>query len=172
MTYGGSIAAIIAAKKARERKEAEQHEEDNLTKYNSDDLEKYEFKIVRSQWGKFKNLETVRNLCAEEAKAGWEMIEKFDDNRIRFKRSKSMRSSDAHQTIDPYRTTIDGSTTSKFLLIFGLSMVFLIAGIIFFASGGYIEVTDPVQFVILGILVFAVIMLIVSKKKSKKNYPY
>ena len=169
MTYGGSIAAIVAAKKARERREAEQQEEDQLTKYSSDDLEKYEFKIVRSQWGKFKDLETVQKLCSEEAKAGWEMVEKFDNHRIRFKRNKSMRSSDALQSIDPYRTAYDTTAAGKFFLLFGLMTAAIGTLVVFFATGGYIEVTDPVQFIIRGIIIIAIIMLVVTKRKAKKN---
>ena len=98
---GGAVAAAAAAKKRRLREE-----EERLTNYNNDDLKDWEFKIVRSVTDRFKNYETVQKVCAEEAHAGWEMVEKFDNSRIRFKRRTECRSRDAHLTIDPYRTNV------------------------------------------------------------------
>jgi hypothetical protein len=97
----GSAAGSAAAAARRRR---EQEEEEQMTGYGTNDLEGWEFKIVRSVFGSFRNPETVRKLCEQEARAGWEMLEKFDDSRIRFKRHLDRRRSDAQLGFDPYRT--------------------------------------------------------------------
>jgi hypothetical protein len=110
---GGAAAAAAGAAAQRRRM---QEEEEKLTAYRSDDLDGWEFKIVRANTRRFKNAETVRQLCAEEAQAGWEMVEKFDDYRIRFKRRVGERSQDPHRTVDPYRTQI-GVTEGRIVVI-------------------------------------------------------
>ncbi len=65
-----TVAALAAARAARDRQE-----EEDMTGYNKDDLDGWEFKIVRSNMGKFKDYQKVQTLCREEAKAGWEMLE-------------------------------------------------------------------------------------------------
>lgn len=132
---GASIAAIIAAKKKRER---ENIEEEKLTKYKPEEIEGWEFKIVRSHTGKFRNYNYVQKVVSEEAQHGWEMLEKFDNSRIRFKRRVERRSMDSIGQIDPYRTTIGIGEGGLVLLVLG--GVFLTVGIvlatIFYAKGG------------------------------------
>jgi hypothetical protein len=96
---GAAAAAAAAAAKARK-------EEEELTKYNSDDLEGWEFKIFRSTLGRFKDYKVIKALCEKEARAGWEMVEKFDNYRIRFKRSTEHRANDRHLDFDPYRISM------------------------------------------------------------------
>jgi hypothetical protein len=126
---GASAAAAAAAKAARLRKE-----EEELTPYKADDLDGWEFKIVRANTRKFKSAESVRRLCEEEAQAGWEMVEKFDDSRIRFKRRIEQRSQDPHRTIDPYRSLIGPSEGHIVAIILavcavGLGILFLVMGL-------------------------------------------
>ena len=99
ITTGTNAASAAAIRKLLE-------EEENMTAYNKEDLEGWEFKIMRSYTGKFKDTAYVRQLCQEEAKAGWEMLEKFDDYRIRFKRRIDNRSNDQYLKTDPYRTGV------------------------------------------------------------------
>ena len=94
VTAGVTIAVAAAKKKL-------QKEEEEMTKYNSDDLDGWEFKILRSELGRFSNREFFSKACNEEAKAGWEMVEKFDNNRVRFKRRIERRSNDMHLDFDP-----------------------------------------------------------------------
>ena len=115
-TAGATAAAAARAAKMRD-------EEENMTKYNGDELEKWEFKIVRSNFARFKNYQVVQKLCAEEARAGWELLEKFDDSRIRFKRPIDKRAYDQHLDIDPYRTTMSGEGKYTFLIIGIIVMV-------------------------------------------------
>jgi hypothetical protein len=113
----GAHAAVHAA---QEKKKREQEEEE-MTRYTDRELaEDMEFKIVRSATGAFKNRNTVEQVIAEEAAAGWKFVEKFDDNRMRFKRPANARRNDFNLPpgIDPYRTTY-GMTE------FGLAMTIL-----------------------------------------------
>lgn len=92
-----------AAAMARKRKLAEEEE---LTRYDEDDLQGWEFKIVRVARPRYRDAEFVRAVRAEEAAAGWQMVEKFDEHRIRFKRKVEHREGDGHRKLDPYRTQI------------------------------------------------------------------
>ncbi len=79
-----------------------------MTTYAPDDLQNdWEFKIVRANQGAFRNQAKLTKLVDEEKQAGWVLLEKFDDSRIRFKRQRSMQAHDPQlrsQGIDPYRT--------------------------------------------------------------------
>ncbi len=84
---GGAAAAAAAAKRRRE-----QEEEEELTSYQESDLnDDWEFKIVRSMTSAFKNPDKLRQALAEEAQAGWVLVEKFDNGRLRLKRPASAR---------------------------------------------------------------------------------
>jgi hypothetical protein len=116
MSNGGAIAATTAARIAAERM---RQEEEEMTAYNKEDLDGWEFKIIRSNTGKFKKFEAVRILCQEESRAGWEMVEKFDDNRIRFKRRIENRGSDNQMQFDAYRTRVGVSDGALAFIIIG-----------------------------------------------------
>lgn len=161
----GAVAAIAAAAKAAKDRD----EEENLTKYNSDDLNGWEFKIVRSDLGRFRNYEIVQRLCQQEARAGWEMVEKFDSSRIRFKRRVEKRSQDQHLDFDPYRTSMSSISGGTVAAIIGLLV--LLAGLVtFFAVGYDFEVTDPSRATILVAVVLIVILAvaIVALKKRRR----
>ncbi len=87
-------------------------EEEKMTPYTRDELDKdWEFKIVRASGYTFSKSEILQKLLEEEARAGWIMLEKFDDSRVRFKRPRTARDQDANLPagIDPYRTYYDTS---------------------------------------------------------------
>jgi hypothetical protein len=125
----GTNAAIAAAQAhaAELRKEEEQ-----MTLYTGDDLEGWEFKIVRATTRKFKRREVLQRVCAEEARNGWEMLEKFDDSRIRFKRRVDRRAADGNVEIDPYRSQVGISPGGVVMLIVGISVA-LVALLVGFA---------------------------------------
>ena len=113
---GAHIAAQEAAKKKR-------REEEEMTQYTRDELDNdWEFKIVKSVTGRFGKREIVEQVRAEEAMAGWVMVEKFDDNRIRFKRPFSAQRNDFNlpPDIDPYRTNYGISEGGLGLTIVGV----------------------------------------------------
>ena len=75
----------------------------------------WEFKIVRSQQDLFRDPVVLQRLCEEESHAGWILLEKLDDRRIRFKRPIALREiikSDM-MAIDPYRSHYGASGDSR-----------------------------------------------------------
>jgi hypothetical protein len=123
----GATAAAAAAARRRQMMFAE--EEEDMTRYTQDDLgNDWEFKIVRSDSAAFRKPEVLRKVIEEEARAGWVMLEKFDDGRIRFKRPRSARTRDAllPPGTDPYRTQYGMSSTRIGLLVVALMMLALL----------------------------------------------
>ena len=66
----------------------------------------WEFKIVRANRDLFANPVVFKKLCDEEQIAGWILLEKLDDRRVRFKRLIALRDliDGEKLTHDPYRT--------------------------------------------------------------------
>jgi hypothetical protein len=96
-----NVAAAANARRSVER------EEELMTPYSPNDLaEGWEFKILRSAAGGFRNPEWTRSILEEEQRASWTMVEKFDDARIRLKRPASARSGDAGLDFDAMRTWV------------------------------------------------------------------
>jgi hypothetical protein len=56
-------------------------------------------------------------ILEEEARAGWKLVEKFDDSRLRLKRPTSARNLDATLDFDPHRTWVGMSQTRYALLV-------------------------------------------------------
>lgn len=97
-----------------------------MTSYSTEDLAgDWEFKIVRANTPAFRHPRTLNRLIEREAQAGWTMIEKFDDQRVRFKRSKQARLNDANlpHGVNPY-----GSYYGMSPVAFGILTVFLALG--------------------------------------------
>ena len=111
---GAAAAAAAAQKKKRDE------EEEELTDYRPADLEGWEFKIVRSA-GRITGDKFTR-LLDEEAVHGWELVEKFDDYRIRFKRRIENRDQYYSGDTDPYRTSFGLSDGRLALIIVLISL--------------------------------------------------
>jgi len=120
------MTASAAAAAAMIRRQRE--EEESMTGYTPADLaQNWEFKILRSSTSAFKNPDRFREAVDQEARAGWVLIEKFDNQRLRFKRPVSARTGDAALTsgLDPYRTTY-GMSEARLALTIILSIFTLI----------------------------------------------
>jgi hypothetical protein len=135
MSAGAMAGASAAAAAAAERR---RQEEEELTPYTPDDLAGgWQFKILGSPFGRFKNPDYLRTALEEEAQAGWTLVEKFDDTRIRLKRPASYAQLDGKLDFDPYRSTVGrklGPTTvaaqegtSRLLLFFGIVFATVLA---------------------------------------------
>jgi hypothetical protein len=124
----GSTAAVAAA---AAKKRQEQQEEEEMTQYSGQDLNGWEFKIVRSITSRFSNHGAVQKLVAEESRAGWELVEKFDDNRIRFKRRIERRNQDQSLGFDPYRTRVGIPELGVAGIILGIIAVAVVAALLF-----------------------------------------
>jgi hypothetical protein len=123
----GAAAAAAAAEAARIRNQ----EEEEMTPYSEKELaEGWEFKILRSNLNSFRKPENLRTYLEEESRAGWVLVEKFDDNRLRLKRPASARQTDASLNFDPYRTQVGPSNTKMVLFIVGVTVTATLVAIL------------------------------------------
>jgi len=91
-----------------------------MTRYSAEELsDDWEFKIVRSDLPVFRKRERLQQLLDEEARAGWVMLEKLDDQRVRFKRPRSTQAQDRFlpSEVDPYRTQAGGLIRTQILVL-------------------------------------------------------
>lgn len=104
-----------------------------MTMMNTDPTGAVEYKIIRSATGEFKDPAKFRAALDEEARAGWELVEKLDNSRARLRRSTECRKRDADLGQDPYRTQVGMSETALALWIVAsiLVGVALLLGTIF-----------------------------------------
>lgn len=165
-SVGTNVAiAAAAAAAAKMRKE-----EEVMTNYSGDDLKGWEFKIIRSSTGYFKKQTNLQKVIEEESQAGWEMVEKFDNNRVRFKRRTDMRGSDSMLGIDAYRTNVGMSEGKLVVLILGI--LALTAGLIFaviipFTGGiGSVIVAPGFVMVVIGVIAAGLLLFTVIAKKN------
>jgi len=122
MSAGASGAAAAAAEQRRMREE-----EEEMTPYTTGDLSQdWEFKILRSATGGFRNTEFLRRALEEEAQAGWTLVEKFDNSRVRLKRPAKARDLDGKLHIDPYRTYVGVSDVQIALMVAGAAIGFVL----------------------------------------------
>jgi hypothetical protein len=131
MTVGAAGAGAAAARRRRERKE-----EEEMTEYTPRELaEGWEFKIVRSATGAFRTPAFLRTVLDEEQRAGWTLVEKFDNGRVRLKRPASARANDSALGSDAYRTHVGMSEAKLTVLIIaavlgGVVLIGLLAAMI------------------------------------------
>jgi hypothetical protein len=110
-----AAAAAAAAAKARQ-------EEEEMTPYTPQDLaEGWEFKILRAVTNKFRDPLVLHGILQEEARAGWILVEKFDDMRVRLKRPARARANDAALDFDPYRTWVGISQARYTGIVLGVT---------------------------------------------------
>jgi len=121
--------AHIAAHAAAQRRKKQQ-EEERMASYNPNDLNEWEFKIVRSTLNQFGKPDVFRQMVEEESLSGWQLLEKLDDGRVRFKRPVSARKRDAMLPpgIDPYRTQYGMSEGALGITI--VLVIFFVTGVI------------------------------------------
>ncbi len=134
MAYAAIAAAQVAA--------TLQSEEESMTPYTPPELaENWEFKIIRSATGKFRDPAFFAQTLAEEAQAGWVLLEKFDDNRVRLKRPASARGRGARSGFDPYRISVGPGPGAVIALVIAvtLGLAAALLGVVFliihFATG-------------------------------------
>lgn len=156
----GAIGA--AAHQQRMKQLQDQEEEERMTRYSPDELEgEWEFKIIRSYSPVFRKPEFLQRVLQEEAQAGWVMLEKLDDYRVRMKRPASAKRRDAMlpQGSDPYRTQIRGGSPATFLAMLGVTMVlsFGILAFVMLGRGGGFEFGAE-SFVLIGVFVLMLVV--------------
>ncbi|MBN1583121.1 MAG: DUF456 domain-containing protein [Anaerolineae bacterium] len=173
MAYMGGVTAASAAAAAR-RQQMLQAEEENMAQYTEQDLkDDWEFKIVRSDTAAFRKPEVLSRLIEEEALAGWVMLEKFDNTRIRFKRPRSARTQDylLPETVDPYRTQYGGAMNrSAVLIIIGLILAMLFGvGVLGLFTGGGVAIGESaiIAPAIIGVFVFVILLVVILKQRLR-----
>jgi hypothetical protein len=126
----GAEAAAAGAAAARRLREHEEEEE--LTTFTTDPMGDLEYKILRSATGVFGDPAKFRAALEEEARAGWDLMEKLDDKRVRLRRPISCRAKDGELSQDPYRIQVGMSEGAQAVLIFlgVITGVFLVIGIV------------------------------------------
>lgn len=82
-----------------------------------------EYKIIQSQTPLFASTPKMLEVLAEEAKAGWRLLEKEDNYRIKLQRDISNRDNDANLNFDAYRSTVGVSSA----ITYGATALFTIA---------------------------------------------
>ncbi|KAA3646534.1 MAG: hypothetical protein DWQ07_10015 [Chloroflexi bacterium] len=120
----GANMAINAAERHRKERFLPDEEEARL-RYSAEDLENWEFKMVRSATRQFHKPEVLYLVLEEESVAGWELLEKLDDHRLRFKRSLRGRHKDEFLPpgYDPYRSWVGISQSQITLILIILSFL-------------------------------------------------
>ena len=165
--------AFIAIHAAEEQRKKLYQEEEEMTSYKSEDLEKdWEFKIVRSTSPVFRKPEVFQGLLAEESLAGWELVEKLDDTRIRFKRRRDARrrNSSLPPGMDPYRTQYGANSSQTTLVMMGIVMAVVLAvgSIVFFLTGDEFSEALPFFVTIPTILVTLAGFFVVARLRSRQ----
>ncbi len=111
--------------------------------FNEPKITEWEYKIVRAYSDLFRNPTNFIRLCEEESQAGWILLEKLDDRRVRFKRSVEMRDQIdvAHLSFDPYRCHYGSS--NKVINLFGA--IAAVTAMVLPAYLGYTLVSHTLQ---------------------------
>ena len=101
---------------------------------NTDTSGAFEYKIIRSVTKAFRTPAFFQQTLQQEAQAGWQLVEKLDDGRVRLCRSVECRSNDAHLTQDPYRTNVGMGEVQLVFVIIGsvFGTLFMIGLVVFF----------------------------------------
>lgn len=65
-----------------------------------------EFKVLHSTTPMFANAKKIEEVMAQEAQAGWQLLEKLDNYKLRLQRNISHRSKDQNLGFDAYRSQV------------------------------------------------------------------
>ncbi len=156
--------AFIAVHAANEQRRKIEQEEEEMTKYTSEDLDhNWEFKIIRSTYPAFRKPGIFQALLEEESLAGWELVEKLDDRRVRFKRRRETRQRDATLPpgLDPYRTQF-GTNTNTIGIVVGIISAMLFVGVLVAIGLLRIPSNDSIPWNSIAVAIPAVLIVVVG----------
>ena len=91
-----------------------------------------EYKTLQAQTPLFADTKKMQEILAEEAKAGWDLLEKEDNYRIKLQRSIDSRSNDGNLSIDAYRSTVGVSSVLTYGMT-ALATILIVSVILYFA---------------------------------------
>jgi hypothetical protein len=86
-----------------------------------------EYKILLSQTPLFASTAKMHEALEQESKAGWSLLEKEDNYRIKLKRDISNRENDKNLDFDAYQSTIGVSS----VVTYGATAAFTLAVVFF-----------------------------------------
>lgn len=69
-----------------------------------------EYKVIQAQTPLFSDSNKMHEILDQEARAGWRLLEKEDNFKIRLQRDISHRENDRNLDFDAYRTTVGVSS--------------------------------------------------------------
>ena len=150
------MGAHLAAHATHRRRIKEQQDrEEEMSQFTGADLDRYEFKIMRSPNNQFRNPAGLTQMLAEEQVHGWALMEKLDDGRVRLMRERNARRLPTPSGSDPYRTQYGGSALGTKLLILSLiaGVLLLTVGLLFSVNGMEIVTEETLITGFIGILV-------------------
>ena len=82
-----------------------------------------EYKVVQAQTPLFASTPKMLEILQEESEAGWELLEKEDNYRIKLKRDVSCRERDGERSVDPYRSSVGVSSVVTYGATAGVTLV-------------------------------------------------
>ncbi len=124
----GATTGATAAAAAAQQQRRMQAEEEQMTTYQSDQLNGWEFKILRTSGRHFSDPVMLAEVLREEERSGWQLLEKFDDQRLRLKRHVDRRRLDRGREDDVYRTWVGRNPNQQAAIVLGV--VFGVLGVI------------------------------------------
>jgi len=168
--------AFVAIHAANEQRRRDEEEELLMTRYSIDELDSdWEFKIVRSDTNAFRRQDVFATLLQEESLAGWELVEKLDDRRVRFKRRRDARRRDATlpQGVDPYRSHYGKNPAARTFVVIGVAMMLALGvgfAVLFSANYGTEAAADPIPWIAIsigGVFVLLIGIAVVAIRRSR-----
>jgi len=93
-----------------------------------------EYKVIHTQTPLFSDTARMHEILEQEARAGWQLLEKENNFRIKLHRNISHRENDKNLDFDAYRTSVGVSP----VLAYGTTAVFtvgIVALILYLALG-------------------------------------
>lgn len=91
-----------------------------------------EYKVIQSQTPMFTDTAKMHEILDQEAKAGWRLLEKEDNYRIKLQRDISNRANDAGLGIDAYRTSVGVSSVITYGMTAAATLA-IVSVILYFA---------------------------------------
>lgn len=82
-----------------------------------------EYKVIQATTPHFAKSQNISAVMSEEEKAGWRLLEKCDNYKLRLQRDISHRANDKNLGIDPYRTQVGINNA----IIYGITTVLTLA---------------------------------------------
>ncbi|MDP2139922.1 MAG: hypothetical protein Q8L20_03840 [Gammaproteobacteria bacterium] len=82
-----------------------------------------EYKVVQSTTPLFATSKKIEEIMAEESKAGWQLVEKFDNYKMRLQRDISHRANDKNLGFDAYRSQVGVNN----IIVYGITTLLTLA---------------------------------------------